>query len=193
MPFSPTLVLHVCAGTLGLASGTVAMVVRKGSRRHSLAGIVFALSMLSLAASGTYLAYIKSQMGNILGGVLTFYMVATAWMTAKRRNKQTGIFDWIALGVALAFGTTCITYGFEVANGQADSKGVPAGMDFFFGAIILIAAAGDIHMLIRGGVSGTQRIARHLWRMCFGCLSLQGPFLWGGNKYSLLSYGHPVC
>ena len=22
-------------------------------------------------------------------------------------------------------------------------------------------------MLVRGGVSGTQRIARHLWRMCF--------------------------
>lgn len=22
-------------------------------------------------------------------------------------------------------------------------------------------------MLVRGGISGTQRIARHLWRMCF--------------------------
>jgi hypothetical protein len=26
---------------------------------------------------------------------------------------------------------------------------------------------GDIRMLLRRGISGTQRIARHLWRMCF--------------------------
>ena len=29
------------------------------------------------------------------------------------------------------------------------------------------ATASDIRLLVRGGISGTQRIARHLWRMCF--------------------------
>jgi hypothetical protein len=33
--------------------------------------------------------------------------------------------------------------------------------------VALIAATGDIRMLARHGISGTQRIARHLWRMCF--------------------------
>ena len=32
----------------------------------------------------------------------------------------------------------------------------------------LLAATGDIRMLVRGGVSGLQRLVRHLWRMCFG-------------------------
>jgi len=33
---------------------------------------------------------------------LTCYLVATAWMTAKRGEAETGIFDWGALLVILA-------------------------------------------------------------------------------------------
>ena len=36
----------------------------------------------------------KDQMMNGLMGVLTFYLVATAWLTAMRREGETGIFDW---------------------------------------------------------------------------------------------------
>src|SRR4029077_18350445 len=45
--------------------------------------------------------------------------------------------------------------------------GVPAGMYFFLGSIALLAAVGDVRMLVRGGIFGTQRLVRHLWRMCF--------------------------
>jgi hypothetical protein len=31
----------------------------------------------------------------------------------------------------------------------------------------VLASVGDVRMLVRRGISGTQRIARHLWRMCF--------------------------
>jgi hypothetical protein len=44
----------------------------------------------------------------------------------------------------------------------------PAGAYFFFGGLALLSAAGDVRMLLRGGVSGRQRLVRHLWRMCFG-------------------------
>jgi hypothetical protein len=181
LAFSPILALHICAGTLGLLSGTVAISVRKGSRNHAVAGIVFSVSMLILAATGTYIAYTKSQPGNILGGLLTLYMIATAWITARRRDMQTSIFDWFALVFAGAVGTGCISYGVKVASGQAND-GVPAGMDFFLGFVILIAAAGDIRMLVRGGIAGTQRIARHLWRMCFGLFIASGSFFLGRQR-----------
>src|SRR5260370_20981894 len=58
--------------------------------------------MLSLAASGAYLAFMKSQVTNFLQGVLTLYLVATAWATTRRREGETGIFDWVALLVVLA-------------------------------------------------------------------------------------------
>jgi len=33
--------------------------------------------------------------------------------------------------------------------------------------VALLALAGDLRMLLGKGLVGTQRIARHLWRMCF--------------------------
>ncbi len=168
MPFSPILLFHICAGTLGVLSGAVAVSFRKGSRRHALAGKVFVISMLSLAASGVYMAIIKSQPGNILGGTLTFYLVATAWITAKRGDGATGIFDWGALLVVSAVTAVELTLGVEAATSPTGSKyGYPPGPYFFLGSVALIAAAGHVRMLVRRAISGKQRIARHLWRMCF--------------------------
>jgi hypothetical protein len=169
MSFSPILLLHICTGTLGVLSGAVAVSFRKGSRRHRVAGNVFVISMLSLGATGVYLALLKSQMSNVFGGALTFYLVATAWITTRRRDGKPGIFDWIGLAAALAIGAYIMTYGFEAAHSPRGTKaGVPAGMYFFLGSIALLAAVGDIRMLVRGGIAGTQRLTRHLWRMCFG-------------------------
>jgi hypothetical protein len=178
---SPILALHICAGALGLLSGTVAISVRKGSRNHAAAGIVFSVSMLILGATGTYIAITKSQPGNIIGGLVTIYMIATAWMAGRRRDVGIGIFDWVAPMFAFFVGTGCIVYGFQAANGLTHD-GVPAGMKFFFGFVILLAAAGDIRMLVRGGIAGSQRIARHLWRMCFGLFIASGSFFMGRQR-----------
>ena len=165
---SPLLVLHIIAGTLGMLSGFVAIIFRKGSRGHGMAGNLFVISMLILSASGVYLSFIKSQPGNVPGGTLTFYLVATAWITARRREKGPGIFDWAALLVALSVGAMTVTYGLEAATSQTGLKhGYPPGPYFLLGSVALLAAMGDVRMLLRRGISGTQRIARHLWRMCF--------------------------
>ena len=37
-----------------------------------------------------------------------------------------------------------------------------------FTAVLTIAALGDLKVLWIGGIAGVPRIARHLWRMCFG-------------------------
>jgi hypothetical protein len=164
----PILFLHIAAGTLGMLSGFVAVFLLKGSRRHGLAGNIFVVAMLCLSASGVYLAIMKSQPGNILGGTLTFYLVATAWLTARRRDGEPGIFDWGALLVVLAVGIVEVTWGIEAAMSPTGMKnGYPAGPYFFLGTVAVLATVGDVRMLMRRGISGTQRIARHLWRMCF--------------------------
>jgi hypothetical protein len=151
-----------------MLSGFVAVFLRKGSRRHGLAGNVFVIAMLSLSSTGVFLAIMKSQPGNILGGTLTFYLVATAWMTARRRDGEPGIFDWGALLVVLGLAAVEVTWGLEAAISPTGLKyDYPPGPYFFLGSVALLATAGDIRMLVRGGIAGTQRIARHLWRMCF--------------------------
>jgi hypothetical protein len=184
MRFSPILVLHISAGIIGILSGTAAMSFRKGSPRHALAGKVFVISMLTMAAGAVYLAVLKHQNNNVGGGVLTFYLVATAWVTAKRRDGETSIFDWFALLIPLWAGIGGWINGLEAVHSPTGSKyGVPAGMHFFLGSVMLLAAAGDVRMLLRGGVFGAQRIVRHLWRMCFGLFIATGSFFLGqGSK-----------
>ena len=179
----PLLFLHIAGGIVGLLSGTVAMVFRKGSRGHRAAGNVFVVAMLIMGACGSTLALMKHQTNNVFGGLLTVYMITTAWLTGRRKDGETSIFDWGALVFGLAIGASLLTLGTLVARGQAASQaGVPLGMYFFMGTIPLLAAAGDIRMLVQGGISGTPRIARHLWRMCFGLFIATGSFFLGQQQ-----------
>ncbi len=186
MSYSPILIVHICAGSLGLLSGTAAMFFRKGSPRHMLAGRVFVASMLTMGAFAAYLAIVRHQPSNIGGGILTFYLIGTAWLTARRRDGETSRFDWIALLIPLAIGILNWMNGLKVVRSGASSQdGVPVGMILFMGSVCLLAAAGDVRMLARGGVFGAKRIARHLWRMCFGLFIAAGSFFLGGSNRPL--------
>src|SRR5580658_7154480 len=186
MPYSPVLLVHICAGTLGLLSGTTAMFFRKGSPRHVLAGRVFVVSMLTMAVLAVYLAITRHQPNNIGGGILTFYLIGTAWLTARRRDGETSRFDWVLFLIPLALGVFTWMNGIQVVRSGASSQdGVPVGMSFFMGSVMLLAAAGDVRMLLRGGLFGAKRIARHLWRMCFGLFIAAGSFFMGPSNRPL--------
>jgi hypothetical protein len=159
------------------------MSFRKGSRGHRVAGDVFVIAMLTMAACAVPLAVMKHQLNNIFGGFLTFYLVTTGWAAGRGRGAKTGILDWGALVFAIALGVSLLTLGTLVAKGQvAGQAGVPLFMYFFLGSIPLLAAAGDIRMLVCRGVSGRQRVARHLWRMCFGLFIATGSFFLGQQQ-----------
>jgi uncharacterized membrane protein len=186
MSYSPILAVHICAGSLGLLSGTAAMLFRKGSRRHVLAGRVFVAAMLTMAVGATYLAIVRHQPSNISGGILTFYLIGTAWLTARRRDGETSRFDWVVLLIPLTLGILTWLNGLRIVRSGASSQdGVPVGMSFFMGSVMLLAAAVDVRMLVRGGLSGTKRIARHLWRMCFGLFIAAGSFFMGPSNRPL--------
>lgn len=159
---------HISMGAVGLLSGAAALSFRKGSRLHRAAGNIFFPSMLIMSAIGAYGSLYVPEMISVVAGVLTFYLVATAWMTVMRKEGETGLFEFGAVLVALAVAAAGFIFGLEAANSETGLKdGFPAGPHFFFGAVALLAAALDIRMILRGGVFGAQRIVRHLWRMCF--------------------------
>jgi len=162
------------------------MTFRKGSARHVLAGKVFVASMLTMAAFAVYLAIVRHQPNNIGGGIFTFYLIGTAWLTARRRVGETIRVDWVALLIPLALGILTWMNGLKVVRSGASSQdGVPVGMSFFMGSVMLLAAAGDVRMLVRGGVFGAKRIARHLWRMCFALFIASGSFFLGPSNRPL--------
>jgi len=89
----PLLVFHIGAGGLAMFAGAAAVSFRKGSRWHGRAGNLFVAAMLCMAAAASCLAYMKHQPNNVFGGILTIYLVTTAWATARRRDGETGILD----------------------------------------------------------------------------------------------------
>ncbi len=179
MTYSPVLLIHICGGIVGVLSGSTALVVRKGSRLHRRAGVVFVISMLSMAAAGAYVAFTKSQPTNVIAGVFTFYLVATAWLTVMRKEKETGRIEFGLLLVGLAAGTSSLLLGWQTAHNATASAGDLIALYVVFGSAALLAAAGDIRMLIRGGVSGAKRLVRHLWRMCVALFIAAGSFFLG--------------
>ncbi|MGA8428949.1 MAG: hypothetical protein WB729_03960 [Candidatus Sulfotelmatobacter sp.] len=186
IPYPPILMGHIFAGTAGLLSGTAAISFRKGSPRHVLAGKIFVVSMLTMAALAVYLAIGRHQPNNIGGGIETFYLIGTGWLTAKRRDRETSRFDWIVLLIPLTLDTLTWMNGIKIVSSGASSQdGVSVGMTFFMGSVMLLAAAGDVRMLLAGGVAGAKRIARHLRRMCFGLFIAAGPFFFGPSNRPL--------
>lgn len=164
-------------------AGTVAMAVSKGGRWHRLAGQVFIGGMLCLASTGAVIAYLRSEPPNIIAGLLTIYMVMTAWLTGRHKDGRTGAFDWLALMSALGFAAYLWPLGVEALNRpNRMMNGVPAAMSFFLGTVVLLAAVGDVRMLVRGGIIGARRIGRHAWRMSFGLFIATGSFFLGQQQ-----------
>jgi len=183
---SPLLPVHIAAGIVGLLSCTAALIFRKGGRWHILAGKVFVASMLIMSSFAVYLAVLKHQSGNIGGGILTFYLILTAWLTARRRDGQTSVYDWALLLIPLALGALTWLGGLQKLRSPVPPEdGVPAGMNFFMGTVMLLAGAGDIRMLLGDGVAGVKRVVRHLWRMCFGLFIAAGSFFLGPSNRPL--------
>jgi hypothetical protein len=168
---------------MGLVSGTLAMIFRKGSLLHAKAGRVFVAAMLTMASSAVYLAAVKHDNNNVGGGLLTLYLVATAWMTARRADGETSVFDWAALLIPLGTGATSWLHGIQMLRLGGQEGPLYISMSFFMGTMMFLAAAGDLRMMLRGGVFGRQRVVRHLWRMCLGFFIATGSFFLGqGSK-----------
>jgi len=174
MQFSPMLALHIAGGTLGVLSGFGAAFLRKGSNRHRIAGNVFVVSMLVLGATGSYLGFMKHQTGNAYMGAFTAYLVLTAWWTARRKDGRVGSFDLALLMVPLAVSATLISYGLGFIQGPGATKGGDARAAVISGSVALLFAISDIRILVRGSLTGPQRLVRHLSRMCFALFVAAG-------------------
>jgi hypothetical protein len=176
----PILILHICAGVLGVLSGAGAMSFRKGSQWHRVTGRVFFVAMLAMGFSASYLGMLKGQSG--LGGLLACYLVTTGWFTARQRNGETTVFDWVALLFPLAFGALTLVGGIQAAiSSKGTFNGDSAGKLFFWSCVGFLFAAADVRMIMRG-LSDTQRVVRHLWRMCVSFFVATGSFFLGQQQ-----------
>ena len=175
---------HIAMGALSLLAGAGAMILRKGSRPHGIAGETFVVAMVLMAGTGTIMSIaIVPVMGNVMGGMLTMYMVITAWATAWREPKRIGAHEYLGMTLGIAIGVAGVVFGLEAASRTPQRlHGYPAGFYYVFGGIALLGAALDARMIAAGGFSGSQRTARHLSRMCLAMYMATMSFFIGQAK-----------
>jgi len=175
--------IHVAAGAFALIAGGAALSLRKGGRLHARTGSWFFAAMLAMTGFGTVIALSMPERGTATVGILCCYLVTTSWLAATRRDGIAGRAELAGLGVALACAASFLTIGLI---GLAEPDGrldlLPAPVHFPFAALAALAAALDLNFILRRELSGLQRIARHLWRMCAALLIAAFSFFLGQQR-----------
>jgi hypothetical protein len=174
------LYLHIAGGSVAIVSGTMGLAFRKGGRRHVLAGNIFFISMMVMASIGAFVApFLVTAQGNpklfdSMAGFFTCYLAATGWMTMRRKAGTIGRFEVAAFLFASFLAAGVILLGTRAAG---DATGYYA-----MGGVIALAAALDLKVIRNRGISGTPRLARHLWRMCVALFVAVGSFFLGQQR-----------
>jgi hypothetical protein len=167
------LIFHIVAGTVAVLSGVAALIFRKGGRVHRGAGIVFVFAMAAMGVSAAIVG--GHEPSNAVAGGLVIYFVATAWLTVKRREGR--LFEIVAFLVAASVAALGFWSAYLIATGAREAANpYILYASLFVNSAIALAAFGDLSVAIRGRIAGAQRIARHLWRMCFALFIAVGSF-----------------
>jgi hypothetical protein len=173
---------HIGGGTVGLLSGTVALVSAKGGRLHRFAGNIFWGAMLVMSGIGGAVAPLLQDRISTVAGFVTFYLIFTGWLTARRRQGVSP-FEIAGLGVAFIGLVATLTLAWMAAQTpEGTLDGSPPQAFYIFTIVTFIATVSDLKLVLRGGVSGAQRIARHVWRMCFGLFVASGSLFLGQQQ-----------
>ncbi len=167
--------IHIASGLLALPAGTVAVAARKGGRLHARAGTLFFGAMLVLGLTAALLEPYRNPPGSPIGGVMVCYFTATAWVAARRRDGNTGLFEKIAC--AAAFGTATLM-AWAAATGASTTPVGPRPI-YIMAGLCLLAGLLDLNAILRAPLSLKQRLARHLWRMCIAFFIATGSFFLG--------------
>jgi uncharacterized membrane protein len=177
------LVLHIGGGTVGLAAGAVALSARKGGPIHRVSGKVFLGAMLVSMVVGAIVAPMIGQPMNSFGGFIAIYLMGSAWLTVTRPAGQVGRAEMLALLVPLVSAPVMFAFGWVGAHsGKGGIDGVPYQAGYVAAAVSALLAATDIKVVLSRGVSGAQRLARHLWRMCVALFLASGSLFLGQPK-----------
>ena len=179
------LAVHFTAGLASIVAGTIALSVTKGSRLHKKSGLVFTWTMIALgltaAAIGTY-EHIPSQ---VFAGLLAAYLVFSAMTTVKPLPGIGQRVNVALMVLAFAYAVASLYGGVtEWLDPTVEVIGRPRVVPpLVVGTVILFAAIGDLRAIRAGGLQGSRRLARHLWRMCFGLFIATGSFFLGQMKF----------
>lgn len=164
---------HIAGGTVGLLSGATALVVRKGRRLHALAGKTFVIAMIVMTSIGAIVApFLVTAHGDpkyfdSLVAWFAWYLVLTGWLTVERKAGTIGRSERLLCLFVVLLTSAAVAVALRAADSPTGQLGgFSAGAYGVAATIFAVAALLDLKVIVAGGITGSPRIARHLWRMC---------------------------
>jgi uncharacterized membrane protein len=104
--------LHIVSGSIALFTGLIAMLAKKGGKRHRLSGKIYFYAMCGVAASAFYLSVYKHIPFLFNIGVMSFYFTYTGFRSVKNKRVIPGIMDKIVLFANLLASVLQLYMGF---------------------------------------------------------------------------------
>jgi len=179
------LAVHFAAGLAAIIAGAIALSVTKGGQLHKRSGMAFTWAMIGLGLTAAVIGTYEMVPSQVFAGLLVVYLVFTAMATVKPLPGIGSRINVALMVLAFAYAVVSLYGGVnEWLDPAVEVVGRPRVVPpLVIGTIILLAAIGDLRAIRAGGLQGSRRLTRHLWRMCFALFIATGSFFLGQMKF----------
>lgn len=113
--FTLFLILHITGGAIGLITGTINILRKKGGKSHVLVGKLFIYGMSVAGISALVLSIIRPNYFLFIVGIFTLYMISTGTRYIHKKmlglEQKPALIDWIITITMLFVGISFITLG----------------------------------------------------------------------------------
>ncbi|HMR40426.1 MAG TPA: DUF2306 domain-containing protein [Ignavibacteria bacterium] len=182
--FKIFLTLHIMGGSVGLFTGTINLVRKKGDKKHKLTGKIFTWGMLTAGFSALVLSVMHPNYFLFMVGVFTIYMVGTGYryiyIKLLGSDRRPAIIDRIITASMLLAGLLFI--GLGIKNLIAQNY---FGIVFIvFGGVGLSFVKSDFDNYKGKAKAKNYWLLAHLQRMTGAYIAATTAFLVVNAKYS---------
>jgi uncharacterized membrane protein len=143
------LILHVAGGMIGLITGLLNIINKKGARYHKLFGKIYVGGMFTATISGTVLAAFGGNHFLFLIGIFSFYLAFSGLRSIQHKmlngEIHYAILDKLVAGLTGIFGALMIVLA--AIQPEESSKHI-APILLVFGSISLIFSLGDLLLFV---------------------------------------------
>ena len=185
--FKIILTLHILGGTVGLITGTINLVRKKGDKKHKLIGKIFAYGMYIAGFASLALSILHPNYFLFIVGVFTIYLVGTGnryiYLKMLANDQRPTIIDWVLSVGMLLSGLVFIGFGtYHLINGN--NFGIVFSV---FGLIGLSSVKADFNNYKGKSKEKNYWLLAHINRMTGGYIAATTAFLVVNFKYIPIS------
>ncbi|MBS1489762.1 MAG: DUF2306 domain-containing protein [Bacteroidetes bacterium] len=115
--FTIFLILHISGGSVGLFTGTINLIRKKGDKKHKLVGRFFVYGMLTAGISALMLSIMHPNYFLFIVGIFTIYLTGTGTRYLRMKmlgsNQRPKTIDWAITITMLLTGLLFIGLGIK--------------------------------------------------------------------------------